>query len=170
MTDRQTTLSDKVGQTIEILGRTFTVDWIDAPKSEDNGKIMVQSADTEIYHIGDRDEPLAEVESEISHGLSKATCVITLDEQITRYARRIAAQVCGGPVDNNTVGGLVDALIIQEACSPRPLRTGRSSGREISIQACMERRWLNDHGTNTQSKTNVWPIYFAEPQDQQFAC
>ena len=119
MTDRQTTLSDKVGQTIEILGRTFTVDWIDAPKSEDNGKIMVQSADTEIYHIGDRDEPLAEVESEISHGLSKATCVITLDEQITRYARRIAAQVCGGSVNNNTVGGLVDALIIQEAVRRR---------------------------------------------------
>ena len=119
MTDRQTTLSDKVGQTIGILGRTFTVDWIDAPKSEDNGKIMVQSADTEIYHIGDRDEPLAEVESEIGHELVKRTCVVMLDEQITRYARRIAAQVCGGPVDNNTVGGLVDALIIQEAVRRR---------------------------------------------------
>lgn len=73
MNSRQTTLLDKVGQTIEILGKTFTVDWIDAPRQPDNGKIMVQSADTEIYHIGDRDEPLAEVESEI-----------------TRYARRIA--------------------------------------------------------------------------------
>ena len=119
MNSRQTTLSNKVGQTIEILGRTFTVDWIDAPKSEDNGKIMVQSADTEIYHIGDRDEPLAEVESEIRHELVKRTCVVILDEQITRYARRIAAQVCGGPVDNNTVGGLVDALIIQEAVRRR---------------------------------------------------
>ena len=48
MTDRQTTLLDKVGQTIEILGRDFTVDWIDAPRQPDNGKIMVQSADTEI--------------------------------------------------------------------------------------------------------------------------
>ena len=119
MTDRQTTLSNKVGQTIEILGKTFTVDWIDAPKSEDNGKIMVQSADTEIYHIGDRDEPLAEVESEIRHELVKRTCVVILDEQITRYARRIAAQVCGGSVNNNTVGGLVDALIIQEAVRRR---------------------------------------------------
>ena len=119
MNSRQTTLSNKVGQTIEILGRTFTVDWIDAPKSEDNGKIMVQSADTEIYHIGDRDEPLAEVESEIRHELVKRTCVVILDEQITRYARRIAAQVCGGPVDNNTVGGIVDALIIQEAVRRR---------------------------------------------------
>ena len=119
MNSRQTTLSDKVGQTIEILGRTFTVDWIDAPKSEDNGKIMVQSADTEIYHIGCLNEPLAEVESEIRHELVKRTCVVMLDEQITRYARRIAAQVCGGPVDNNTVGGLVDALIIQEAVRRR---------------------------------------------------
>ena len=119
MSDKQTTLSDKVGQTIGILGRTFTVDWIDAPGQPDNGKIMVQSADTEIYHIGDRDEPLAEVESEIRHELVKRTCVVMLDEQITRYARRIAAQVCGGSVDNNTVGGLVDALIIQEAVRRR---------------------------------------------------
>ena len=119
MTDRQTTLLDMVGKTIEILGRTFTVDWIDAPRQPDNGKIMVQSADTEIYHIGDRDEPLAEVESEIRHELVKRTCVITLDEQITRYARRIAAQICGGSADNNYVGGLVDALIIQEAVRRR---------------------------------------------------
>ena len=119
MTDRQTTLSDKVGQTIGILGKTFTVDWIDAPGQPDNGKIMVQSADTEIYHIGCLNEPLAEVESEIRHELVKRTCVVMLDEQITRYARRIAAQVCGGSVDNNTVGGLVDALIIQEAVRRR---------------------------------------------------
>lgn len=49
----------------------------------------------------------------------KATCVITLDEQITRYARRIAVQVCGGFADNNTVGGVVDALIIREAVRRR---------------------------------------------------
>ena len=119
MNSRQTTLSDMVGKTIEILGKTFTVDWIDASRQPDNGKIMVQSADTEIYHIGDREEPLAEVESEIRHELVKATCVITLDEQITRYARRIAAQVCGGFADNSTVGGVVDALIIQEAVRRR---------------------------------------------------
>ena len=58
MSNRQTTLSDKVGQTIEIFGKTFTVDWIDAPRQPDNGRIMVQSADTEIYHIGDKDEKL----------------------------------------------------------------------------------------------------------------
>lgn len=115
MSDRQTTLLDKVGQTIEILGRTFTVDWIDAPGQ----LIIVKSADTEIYHIGYRDELLAEVESELRHELVKATCVVTLDEQITRYARRIAAQVCGGFADNNTVGGVVDALIIQEAVRRR---------------------------------------------------
>ena len=119
MNSRPTQLLDMIGQTIEILGRTFTVDWIDAPKSEDNGKVMVQSDETEIYHIGDRNELLAEVESEIRHELVKKTCVVTLDEQITRYARRIAAQICGGSADNNTVGGVVDALIIQEAVRRR---------------------------------------------------
>ena len=71
MNSGQTTLSDKVGQTIGILGKTFTVDWIDAPKSEDNGKIMVQSDETEIYHIGDRFEALTDVMSEISIELMK---------------------------------------------------------------------------------------------------
>ena len=121
---RQTTLSDKVGQTIEILGRTFTVDWIDAPRQPDNGKIMVQSADTEIYHIGSINELVADVMSEISRELMRTTCVVTLDEQITRYARRIAAQVCGGFADNSTVGGVVDALIIQEAVRRRVTDNG----------------------------------------------
>ena len=71
MKSGQTTLSDKVGQTIGILGKTFTVDWIDAPKSEDNGKIMVQSDETEIYHIGDRFEAVTDVMSEISIELMK---------------------------------------------------------------------------------------------------
>lgn len=71
MTDRQTTLLDMVGRTIEILGKTFTVDWINAPKSEDNGMIMVQSDETEIYHIGDRFESVADVMSEISSELRK---------------------------------------------------------------------------------------------------
>ena len=119
MTDRQTTLSDMVGRTIEILGRTFTVDWIDASRQPDNGMIIVKSADSEIYHIGYMNELVAEVESKLRHELVKATCVVTLDEQITRYARRIAAQVCGGFADNSTVGGVVDALIIQEAVRRR---------------------------------------------------
>lgn len=49
----------------------------------------------------------------------KKTCVITLDEQITRYASRIASQVCGGYADNNTIGAVVDALITQEAVKRR---------------------------------------------------
>ena len=49
----------------------------------------------------------------------KATCVVTLDKQITRYARRITAQVCGVYPDDITVGGVVDALIIQEAARRR---------------------------------------------------
>lgn len=119
MSNRQTTLSDMVGKTIEILGKTFTVDWIDAPRQPDNGMIIVKSADSEIYHIGYMNELVAEVESKLRHELVKATCVVTLDEQITRYARRIAAQVCGGFADNNTIGGVVDALIIQEAVRRR---------------------------------------------------
>lgn len=71
MNSRQTTLLDIVGKKISILGKTFTVDWIDAPKSEDNGKIVVQSDETEIYHIGDRNEPLDDVMSEISSELMK---------------------------------------------------------------------------------------------------
>ena len=119
MNSKPAQLIDMGGKTIKIHGKTFTVDWIDAPKSEDNGKIMVQSADTEIYHIGGLNELVSNVMFEISSELKRATCVVTLDEQITRYARRIAAQVCGGFADNNTVGGIVDALIIQEAVRRR---------------------------------------------------
>lgn len=71
MNSRPTQLIDMVGKTFEILGKTFTVDWIDAPKSEDNGKIMVQSNKTKIYHIGDRFEALSDVMSEISSELMK---------------------------------------------------------------------------------------------------
>ena len=71
MNSRPTQLIDMVGKTFEILGKTFTVDWIDTPKSEDNGKIMVQSDETEIYHIGDRFEAFADVMSEISSELMK---------------------------------------------------------------------------------------------------
>ena len=71
MNSRQTQLIDMVGKTISILGKTFTADWIDAPKSEDNGMIMVQSDKTEIYHIGDRNEALADVMSEISSELMR---------------------------------------------------------------------------------------------------
>lgn len=71
MSNRQTILLDMVGKTIEIFGKTFTVDWIDAPRQPDNGKIMVQSADTEIYHIGNKNEALADVMSEISSELMR---------------------------------------------------------------------------------------------------
>ena len=68
----------------------------------------------------------------------KATCVITLDEQITRYARRIAAQVCGGYTDKNTVGGVVDALIIQEAVRRR--LTDNDMREESVFSATVENR------------------------------
>ena len=75
MNSRPTQLLDMVGKTFEILGKTFTVDWIDAPKSEDNGKIMGQTDETEIYHIGDRFEAFADVMSEISIELMKGKVV-----------------------------------------------------------------------------------------------
>ena len=68
----------------------------------------------------------------------KATCVITFDEQITRYARRIAAQVCGGFADDNTVGGVVDALIIQEAVRRR--LTDNDMKEESVFYATVENR------------------------------
>ena len=81
MTDRQTpkallatdkaTLIDIIGMKIEMGGKTFTADWIDAPRQPDNGKVMVQSDETEIYHIGDRYEAVADVMSEISSELMK---------------------------------------------------------------------------------------------------
>ena len=138
MSNRQTILSDMVGKTISILGKTFTVDWIDAPKSENDGMIMVQSDETEIYHIGDRNELFDDVMSKISSELMRVTCVIKLDEQITRYARRIAAQVCGGFADNNTVGGVVDALIIQEAVRRR--LTDNDMKEDVVFSATVEDR------------------------------
>ena len=80
----------------------------------------------------------------------KDTCVITFDEQITRYARRIAAQVCGGFADDNTVGGVVDALIIQEAVRRR--LTDNDMREEGVFYATVEnreklrKRNLNVHG------------------------
>ena len=35
------TLIDIIGMKIEMGGKTFIADWIDAPKSEDDGKIMI---------------------------------------------------------------------------------------------------------------------------------
>ena len=68
---KPTQLIDMVGKTISILGKTFTVDWIDAPKSEDDGLIIVQSDETEIYYISDRFKALADVMSEISSELMR---------------------------------------------------------------------------------------------------
>ena len=81
MTDRQTpkaklttdkaTLIDIIGMKIEMGGKTFTADWIDAPKSEDNGKIMIQSDETEVYYVGDKDESIFEAFMEIHSELRK---------------------------------------------------------------------------------------------------
>ena len=81
MTDRQTpkvllttdkvTLIDIIGMKIEMCGKTFTADWIDAPKTEDNGKIMIQSDETDVYYIGDKDESIFVAFMEIRSELGK---------------------------------------------------------------------------------------------------
>ena len=68
MTGRQTpkallatdkaTLIDIIGMKIEMGGKTFTADWIDSPKSEDDGKIMIQSDETDVHYIGDENESI----------------------------------------------------------------------------------------------------------------
>lgn len=81
MTDRQTpkallttdkaTLIDIIGMKIEMGGKTFTADWIDAPKSEDDGKIMIQSDETDVHYIGDKDESIFVAFMEIHSELRK---------------------------------------------------------------------------------------------------
>ena len=65
------TLIDIIGMKIEMGGKTFTADWIDAPKSEDNGKIMIQSDETEVYYVGDKDESIFVAFMEIHSELRK---------------------------------------------------------------------------------------------------
>ena len=81
MTDRQTpkallatdkaTLIDIIGMKIEMGGKTFTADWIDAPKSKDNGKIMIQSDETDVHYIGDGNESIFVAFMEIHSELRK---------------------------------------------------------------------------------------------------
>ena len=58
LTTDKATLIDIIGMEIKIGGKTFTADWIDAPKSEDDGKIMIQSDETDVHYIGDKDESI----------------------------------------------------------------------------------------------------------------
>ena len=71
MKSRQTTLSDIVGKKISFLGKIFTIDWIDAPRQPDNGKIMVQSDETEIYYAGEKSESIYYAAAEILSELRK---------------------------------------------------------------------------------------------------
>ena len=65
------TLIDIIGMKIEMGGKTFTADWIDAPKSEDDGKIMIQSDETDVCYIGDKDESIFDAFIEIHSELRK---------------------------------------------------------------------------------------------------
>ena len=120
MNSKPTQLIDMVGKTFEILGKTFTVDWIDAPKSEDNGKVMVQSDETEIYHIGDRNEAVADVMSEISSELRKEAKRMTI--QLSETAERLLKRIVETRLGSGSGTGLhlmcdcmVEHLIHEEA-------------------------------------------------------
>ena len=65
------TLIDIIGMKIEMGGKTFTADWIDAPKSEDDGKIMIQSDETDVHYIGDENESIFVAFTEIHSELRK---------------------------------------------------------------------------------------------------
>ena len=65
------TLIDLIGMKIEMGGKTFTADWIDAPKSEEDGKIMIHSDETEVYYVGDKDESIFVAFMEIHSELRK---------------------------------------------------------------------------------------------------
>ena len=65
------TLNDIIGMKIEMDGKTFTADWIDVPKSKDNGKIMIQSDETDVYYIGDENESIFVAFMEIHSELRK---------------------------------------------------------------------------------------------------
>ena len=71
LTTDKTTLIDIIGMKIEMGGKTFTADWIDAPKSEDNGKVMVQSDETDVHYVGDKDESIFVAFMEIHSELRK---------------------------------------------------------------------------------------------------
>ena len=120
MNSRPTQLIDMIGKTFELRGITFTVDWIDAPKSEDNGKIMVQSDETEIYHIGDRYEAVADVMSEISSELRKESKRMTI--QLSETAEILLKRIVGARLGSGSGSGLhlmcdcmVEHLIHEEA-------------------------------------------------------
>lgn len=71
MNTKPTQLIDMIGRTISILGKEFTVDWMDKSKSKDDGMVMVISAENVVYYIGDKAEALADVMSEISSELMR---------------------------------------------------------------------------------------------------
>ena len=71
LTNDGATLIDLIGMKIEMGGKTFRADWIDAPKSEDDGKIMIQSDETDVYYIGDENGSIFDAFIEIHRELRK---------------------------------------------------------------------------------------------------
>ena len=71
LTSDRATLIDLIGMKIKMGGKTFTADWIDVPKSKDNGKIMIQSDETDVHYIGDENESIFVAFMEIHSELRK---------------------------------------------------------------------------------------------------
>lgn len=67
----EATLIDLIGMKIEMGGKTFTADWIDAPNSEEYDKIMIQSDETDVYYVGDKDESIFDAFIKIHSELRK---------------------------------------------------------------------------------------------------
>ena len=92
------TLIDIIGMKIEMGGKTFTADWIDAPKSEDDGKIMIQSDETDVHYIGDKNESIFEAFMEIHSELrkeAKRKMTIELSETAEKLLKRIVESRLG---------------------------------------------------------------------------
>ena len=92
------TLIDIIGMKIEMGGKTFTADWIDAPKSEDDGKIMIQSDETDVHYIGDENESIfvafMEIHSELRKE-AKRKMTIELSETAEKLLKRIVESRLG---------------------------------------------------------------------------
>ena len=131
MTDRQepkvllttdkATLIDIIGMKIEMGGKTFTADWIDAPKSEDDGKIMIQSDETDVHYIGDKNESIFEAFMEIHSELRKeAKRKMTIE--LSETAEKLLKRIVGSRLGSGSGSGLhlmcdcmVEHLIHEEA-------------------------------------------------------
>ena len=120
LTTDKATLIDIIGMEIEMGGKTFTADWIDAPKSEDDGKIMIQSDETDVHYIGDKDESIFDAFMEIHSELRKESKRMTI--QLSETAEILLKRIVESRLGSGAGSGLslmrecmVEHLIWEEA-------------------------------------------------------